>query len=431
MPIHTQRPIEPKSSSGLWCMVLSCIFGNALEWYDFALYGYFAAIIGKAMFPPHQSSITVLLGSYGIFFSGFVMRPLGAWLFGTLGDRHGRKKALMLSIYCMAIPTTLIGLLPPYAMVGIAAPLSLAVLRLFQGLSMGGEFTSSMVFVVEHAEPKHRGFWGSWISFSVLVGLIVGTGVSLLVSLSMSHEALEVWGWRIPFVLSSVGSGVGIYMRRVLKDPSDFSTHQKEPLAESPLRILFRDHLSMMGRIVLIDLTIAVGFFLVCIFIMTYLQNFMGFSYQSAAWINTLSMLGFAGVIPIAGAWSDRWSPKAVMSIGVWGIFVGAIPLFYGLSLGSWPLALLCQLSLAVLMGICFAPIPALLVSLFPITIRCSGVSLAHNVSMAFFGGSTPWLVTFCMHQTGISLMPGIILCLAALGSLIGLRGLKIPNHQD
>ena len=179
MPIASSVRQNNSAKEKLKKVVISCMIGNALEWYDFALYGYFAAAIGRAILPPSQDTISILLKSYAIFFLGFIMRPLGALLFGYIGDHYGRKKALMLSIYCMAIPTTLIGLLPTYAQIGAWAALLLTVLRLFQGLSMGGEFTGSMIFIVEHAPQEKKGFWASWASFSVVIGLIIGSGVFL------------------------------------------------------------------------------------------------------------------------------------------------------------------------------------------------------------------------------------------------------------
>lgn len=400
-------------------VVASCMVGNALEWYDFALYGYFAAIIGKIIFPPSDDAIAILLKSYGIFFSGFVMRPLGAILFGYIGDLHGRKKALMLSIYCMAIPTVLIGLLPTYAQVGYWSAVILTILRLFQGLSMGGEFTGSMIFIVEHAPSAQRGFWGSWASFSVLVGLIIGSSLASGISFLLTTEQLEMWGWRIPFLISIGGSFVGAYMRKALEDPKAESDEEEERKKTTKgtllLKELFLFHSKTMLRVVLIDLTIAVGFFLICIQIMTYLNKFIGFTYQFSFSVNTLSMLAFAAVIPLAGLASDRWSPQRVMAVAVAGFAVFSVPLFYGLSSGIAWLALVSHVALGAIMGINFAPVPALLVSLFPKHLRYSGVSIAHNLSMAIFGGSTPEIVTFLIDRTGSLVMPGVFLSLVAL----------------
>jgi MHS family proline/betaine transporter-like MFS transporter len=412
------------SSSNLRRVILSCMIGNALEWYDFALYGYFVAIIAQLFFPPSADTVSLLLKSYGLFFVGFIMRPLGAIIFGYIGDRHGRKKALMWSIYLMAIPTALIGILPTYAQIGVWAPILLTFLRLFQGASMGGEFTGSMIFIVEHAEGKRRGFWGSWSSLSVLVGLITGSGVCALLSYATTSEQLATWGWRIPFLLSIVGSIVGSYMRTSLEDPRSYQ-EQKEEKRPFLLGELFRSHAVSLCKVVLIDLTIAIGFFIICIFIMTYLQKFVGFSYREAATLNTLSMVVFAAMIPVSGWASDRYGRRPVMLVAVLGFLFFSPFLFYGLSSGNVSLALWSQMGLSFLMGINFAPIPAILAEQFPMHLRYSGVSIAHNLSMAVFGGTAPHLVTFFIDKTGNLLVPGFYLSLAALGSFIGLLWMK------
>jgi MFS transporter, MHS family, proline/betaine transporter len=421
----SSSPIIGTKPSALKKVILSCMVGNALEWYDFALYGYFVNIIGQLFFPPSSDSVSLLLKSYGLFFVGFVMRPLGAIFFGYIGDRHGRKKALMLSIYMMAIPTAAIGFLPTYAHIGLWAPLLLTVCRLFQGLSMGGEFTGSMIFIVEHADQKRRGFWGSWSSFSVLVGLTIGSGICALMSRMLSAEEMLSWGWRVPFMISILGSVLGSYMRKSLSDPAEYLKNKEVDDKKFSLAELFQKYTPEIFKVVLVDLTISVGFFLVCIFIMTYLEKFAGLSYAQASLINTLSMLVFAAMIPLAGHLSDLWGRKKVMMIAATGFFLFSVPLFLGLSSGHFITALISQMILAGLMGINFAPIPAFLVEIFPARVRYSGVSIAHNLSMMIFGGTAPQLVTYCIDRFDLLIFPGIYLSLAAVGALAGLLWVK------
>ena len=412
------------------------MIGNALEWYDFVLYGYFTGIIAKAILPPAQDPLSLLLKGYAIFFLGFIMRPLGALLFGYIGDHHGRKKALMLSIYCMAIPTTLMGLLPTYAQIGPWAAVLMTLLRLCQGLSMGGEFTGSMIFIVEHAPQGQKGFWGSWASFSVVIGLIIGSGICSLISFLMPTNHLEMWGWRIPFLLSIGGSLVGASMRKSLEDPREFQTHKTHkaytPVQESHrfyLKDLFLRYWKTIVRVIFIDFSIAVGFFLICTYIMTYLHTLVGFSYRFASITNTLSMLVFALAIPLAGSISDLYSPQKVMQWAVSAFMIAAIPCFYGLMSGSAGLAVISQMVLAFIMGINFSPMPALLVALFPVRMRYSGMSLAHNLSMAIFGGSAPELATLLIKRTGHLAIPGVLLFVAAFCSFLGLY--KVTPSKD
>src|SRR5579863_7567559 len=218
-PLEEAHPQHNPST--LRKVIVSCMIGNALEWYDFALYGYFATILSNQFFPS-QDPIASLMATFGVFAAGFIMRPLGGILFGHIGDKKGRKEALLCSIYLMTIPTALIGLLPTYDQVGWLAPALLTLIRLLQGLSMGGEFTGSMIFIVEHTNSQKRGFSGSWAPFSLLLGVLIGSAVATLISMALSPEDLHSWGWRIPFILSIFGGVVGSYMRRTLTDPEKF-----------------------------------------------------------------------------------------------------------------------------------------------------------------------------------------------------------------
>jgi MHS family proline/betaine transporter-like MFS transporter len=176
------------------------MIGNVLEWYDFAIYGYFAAAIGRHFFP-HQSPVAQLLSAFGVFAVGYLMRPVGGVLVGHIGDRFGRRAALTFSVAAMAIPTFLIGLLPGYATIGLAAPIALTLLRIAQGLSVGGEYTSSMVFLVEHAPEGRRGLMGALTSCGATGGILLGSAVGAAFAAAMPIETLDAWGWRIPFLL--------------------------------------------------------------------------------------------------------------------------------------------------------------------------------------------------------------------------------------
>jgi MHS family proline/betaine transporter-like MFS transporter len=413
------------------------MIGNALEWYDFALYGYFATMIGKLIFPPDQDPISLLLKSYAVFFLGFIMRPIGALVFGYIGDRYGRKKALVWSIYCMAIPTTLIGCLPTFQQVGPWSAVILVILRLFQGLSMGGEFTGSMIFVVEHAPDGKKGFWGSWSAFSVIVGLLIGSVFGMIISTVLSVDQLEQWGWRIPFLLSFGGSWVAISLRKSHDEAahvprSSVQNAHNDQARSGLLKRLFSEYWRDMVRVVFIDVVVAVGFFLISIYIMTYLQNFCGASYRFASLSSTISMVTFASTIPISGWFSDRcgmiaWMQGAVVALGVL-----AVPCFFFLSSANPWMVVATHGLLAAVMGCVFAVVPALMVSVFPPDVRYSGVSIAHNISMAIFGGSAPQVATYLIRYTkntwlsGTSiLMPGVFLAIAALVSWLGLSNLK------
>lgn len=412
----------PKQSTKMQKIIASCMIGNALEWYDFIIFGYFAIIIGKLFFPA-ANEITIILQSYGVFLAGFIMRPLGAVVFGYIGDKYSRKKALMWSIYLMAIPTTIIGCLPTYSQIGLAAPCLLIFLRLLQGLSMGGEFTGSMIFITENAPNNKRAFFGSWVPFSAVLGLIFGSLLSMTISMCISEASLASWGWRIPFVLSFAGSMVGSYMRSSIEDIHQEKSTEKRG---SFFKLLFTKHWKDMLVVALIDFTVAIGFFVITVFIMSYLQKFVGFSYREAAIINSISMVAFACAIPIAGTLADKIGRRPVMFAAAGLFFALSFPLFKGLSSGNWTVALLSQITFGVLMGINWAPIPAVLSEQFPSNVRCSGIAIAHNLSMALFGGTAPEIVTWLLKTNPSSIaIPGIYLMVASVFSMIGILKMK------
>ncbi|MBY0293507.1 MAG: MFS transporter [Alphaproteobacteria bacterium] len=414
----------PSEGSYLKRVILSCMIGNALEWYDFALYGYFATTIG-ALFFPKFSMVASLLATFGVFAAGFIMRPLGGAIFGHIGDKIGRKKALLWSIYLMAIPTTLIGLLPTYEQIGWLAPLLLTLIRLAQGLSMGGEFTGSMVFVVENAQQGNRGLFGSWVVFSLLVGILVGSAIATFTCYVLSDDQVLAWGWRVPFLLSVVGGFIGSMMRRVMHEPEQFAQakkHHKE--YASPLKELFRHHSKTIAYVVTIELTLAIGFYLIVTFINNFLTAFLKIDMVTSLMMTTISMVVMGISILCFGWVSDKMGRKPVLISGALAFTFFAYPLFLTLQ-GDFTSALLAQVALSFIMGIFFAPIPATLVELFPLTVRYSGLSISHSISMAVFGGTAPFIATGLIHLTNNNAAPALYLGLASLISASALFFMK------
>jgi len=414
----------PQKGSYIKRVILSCMIGNALEWYDFALYGYFATTIGSLFFPKF-SVFASLMATFGIFAAGFIMRPLGGVIFGHIGDKIGRKNALLWSIYLMAIPTTLIGLLPTYEQIGWLAPLLLTCIRLAQGLSMGGEFTGSMIFVVEHAEKGNRGIYGSWVVFSLLLGILIGSAIATSTCYLLSEEQVLGWGWRIPFLLSVIGGFVGSVMRQVVHEPEQFVQAKKQHKAHAtPLVELFNHHLKTIGYVVMIELTLSVGFYLIVTFINNFLTALLDFDMVTSLMMTTVGMVAMGIVIPISGWLSDKVGRKAVMIPSALAFTFFAYPLFIALE-GSFTHALLAQIALSVFMGAFFAPIPATLIELFPLTVRYSGLSISHSLSMAIFGGSAPLIATWLIHLTNNNAAPALYLSLASFISAVALLFMK------
>lgn len=414
----------PQEGSYIKRVILSCMIGNALEWYDFALYGYFATTIGSLFFPEF-STFASLMATFGIFAAGFIMRPLGGLIFGHIGDKIGRKNALLWSIYLMAIPTTLIGLLPTYEQIGWLAPLLLTLIRLAQGLSMGGEFTGSMVFVVEHAQQDNRGIYGSWVIFSLLVGILIGSATATFTCYFLSTEQLLDWGWRIPFLLSAIGGFVGSAMRRMIKEPHQFAKAKELHKEHStPLVELFKNYLKTIAYVVTIELTLSIGFYLIVTFMNNFLTALLNFNMVTSLMMTTISMLAMGVTIPFSGWLSDKIGRKPVLISSALAFVIFAYPLFMALE-GSFALALFAQISLSFIMGVFFAPIPATLVELFPMRVRYSGLAISHSISMAVFGGSAPLMATWLIHLTSNNAAPALYLSAASFISAIALLFMK------
>ncbi len=405
-------------------VIASCMIGNALEWYEFTLYGYFATVIGKLFFPS-SDPIASLIAAFAVFSAGFLMRPLGAVIFGHIGDKYGRKKALVISIYLMAIPTFFIGVMPTYEQIGWVASFILMLIRLLQGISMGGEFTGSMIFIIEHSPKKGRGYAGSFASLSLAIGIILGSATATAISHIFTEEQIYAWAWRIPFLLSIIGAIVGGVMRATLHDPEVFAQQKKERhLPKMPIKELFQNHRKILFHAVLIELILSVGFYIVNIFFISYMKEFTDISDNNAILIATIGTILYGVTIPLSGILSDKLGRKTVMMPAIIGFLFCAYPLLDLMHSGIEG-AVISQFAGAILLGILFGPLPAMLVEMFPLKIRYTGLSMAHSLSMSIFGGTAPLLMTFTLQSTGDLMAPAYYLMFAALLSAIALFKMK------
>ena len=393
--------------------------GNVLEWYDFALFGYFAPILAKLFFPS-QNPTAGLLSTFGVFAAGFLMRPIGAAIFGHFGDKVGRKNALAASVILMAIPTTLVGSLPTYDQVGIMAPVLLTLLRLVQGVSVGGELTGSLSFLVEHAPPGRRGFFGSLTICSGGAGILLGSAVGALVTSLVPDGSLISWGWRIPFLLGILVGGIGLYMRMGMEEPPTFRALQAAGgISEAPIREAVTNHWREMLTIVGAIWVYAVSFYMIFVYMTTYLSNETHIPLSTALELNTITMLVLIVLIPCMGALSDRIGRKPLLLVGSGAIALLSYPLFLVLSHGHVLGDLGAQLCFAVIIAMVQGTFPVVIVELFPTRVRMTAVSLAYNVGLAIFGGTTPLIATYLITQTGSKVAPSLYLLLTAVVSLL------------
>ncbi|MCP4198554.1 MAG: MFS transporter, partial [Proteobacteria bacterium] len=287
--------------------------GNILEWYDFTVYGFFATVIGSQFFP-NEDKVVQLISSFGIFAAGYLMRPIGGIVFGHIGDRQGRKKALLISILLMAVPTTLIGFLPIYDSIGWYSALLLVVLRLLQGLSVGGEFTGSISFLVEKAPAGRRGFFGSWSTFGAFGGMLLGSGFAAILTAVLNHDQLHDFGWRIPFMFGAVIGVVGLYLRKGMGEDEHFKNVKQENKSNRiPLAEFWSDYKLKALRIVLISWSFGVSVYLIFIFLPSFLHTFRQVKLDDALSAHTIALTVLMLLIPLFGILTDKFGRKTVL----------------------------------------------------------------------------------------------------------------------
>jgi MHS family proline/betaine transporter-like MFS transporter len=393
--------------------------GNVLEWYDFAVYGYFAAAIGRVFFPS-QDAVAQVLAAFGIFAVGFFMRPVGGALIGHIGDRLGRRAALTFSISAMAIPTFLVGVLPGYDTLGIAAPILLTLLRMIQGLSVGGEYTTSVVFMVEHAPAERRGLIGATASCGAVGGILAGSATGALLASVMSPEALESWGWRIPFLLGLVVGLAGLALRRGLHEEASSKERKGSPLAET-----FRDHAPLLVRLAALSVFNSVGFYLMFVYIVSWLQMVDGVAPARALGINTISMALLLPLMVAMGWVSDRVGRRPVMLGATALAIVASWPLFWLMHSANPAIVLLGQLGFVVAVGTFCGCQPTVMVEAVPARVRCTAIALGYNITLGLVGGLSPLVATWLVDRTGNDYSPGFMIMAAAAVSFLALLTYK------
>ncbi|KUI47609.1 MFS transporter [Mycobacterium sp. GA-1199] len=405
--------------------VVGASIGNAVEWFDFAIYGLLATYIAEKFFPPGDET-AALLNTFAVFAAAFFMRPLGGFFFGPLGDRIGRQRVLALVILLMSASTLAIGLVPSYAAIGVAAPLLLLFLRCLQGFSAGGEYGSGACFLAEYATDRHRGFIVSFLVWSVVVGFLFGaltvTGLETL----LSEPAMNSYGWRIPFLIAGALGVVGLYIRLRLKDTPEFENLREQgEVATSPLREALRTSwrpiLQIAGLVVIHN----VGFYIVFTYLPTYFTETLEFTKVDAFVSIAVASLVAIILIPPLGALSDRIGRKPLLYSGAIGFVLFAYPLFLLLNSGSLAAAVTAHAALAALESVFVSASLAAGAELFATRVRSSGYSIGYNMSVAIFGGTAPYVATWLVDRTGNEIAPAYYVIAAAVVTLATLLTMR------
>jgi MFS transporter, MHS family, proline/betaine transporter len=405
--------------------VLAGVIGNALEWYDFAVYGYFVSTISKLFFP-NTDPIASLLATYLVFGVGFIMRPVGSILFGIYGDRYGRRKALSAVIFLMAFATLAIGLLPTYDQVGVAAPILLVLARLVQGLSAGGEWGGSTAYIVEYAPEGRRGFIGSWQQFSVGTGFLLGSLSGTVLSFALSAEALTAWGWRVPFLLGIVVGAVGAYLRWRLPDtPKYKEIEEHHEIAHAPFKEAItkypRETLTAFG----ITLHNTAAYYISLLYMTGYFVTVAKLPQPTAQLIGTICLAVFVVLIPFTGRLSDRVGRRPLLMASCIGYAILSYPLFMLGSSGSAPMAFLAQFVMIFFQSLYAGPCPAAYAELFPTRVRYTALSIGYNIAVAIFGGFAPFIATWLIRETGNPLAPAFYVITAAVVTFVILTRIR------
>lgn len=396
--------------------VLIGTVGTALEWYDFGVYGFFAAIIGRQFFPS-EDNISSLVAAFGAFAAGFLARPFGAVLFGRLADQKGRGFALTASVLLMAIPTFCISILPTHAMIGPLAGVLLVLCRILQGLSVGGEHTTSIVYLVEHAGPGHRGLAGSFAPFGASAGILLGSAVGTVLQLILTQDQLDSWGWRLPQAVGLLLALVGLWIR----------THHREAEAPDPagkgptLWQTIHQEKGKIATVFCLNVVSAIGFYLIFVYLATYLQEIGEADGAGALEINTISMLLLLGLIPIFGLLADKVGSILLMWISTLGLLLLAWPLFALMHSKSWGMDLAAEIAFVFLLTPFMASSPSALCMMLPHRSRCTVLSIGFNLAMGLIGGTTPLLVEYMRKRTHEDMIPAYYLMAGAIVTAIAL----------
>lgn len=406
---YTQKP---------WKIILGATIGNALEWYDFIVFGFLAVLISRLFFPTDDPYASLLLTTATLG-AGFLMRPLGAVFFGRYADRVGRKAALTLVILLMFVATALIAFMPTYATIGIAAPILIVVARLLQGFSAGGEFGSATALLIEYAPAERKGFYGSWQMFAQSAGALLSTLMGVFLTNVFTPEALESWAWRIPFLFGLLIGPVGYFIRRHIDEPDDFKQVQEH---ERP---------SLVGvcarypRELFIGLSLSAAVNVMSYVIITYLPIYAVQSLNLPISVPFTVLLCSVAVrmllVPVFGHLSDVWGRKAVMIGALAAFLITLYPGYLWVIHQPGMLSLMIvELWFAVLIAAAYGPISTMITEIFPVEARVTGVSLSYNIAATIFGGFSPFLVTYFMMTTGSALAPAHYTAVFFVIGLIG-----------
>ncbi|MGL5528332.1 MAG: glycine betaine/L-proline transporter ProP [Plesiomonas shigelloides] len=415
--------------------ITAAALGNAMEWFDFGVYGFVAYALGQIFFPGATPGVQVI-AALATFSVPFLVRPLGGIFFGALGDKYGRQKILAITIIIMAISTFCIGLIPSYDSIGIWAPILLLLAKLAQGFSVGGEYSGAAIFVAEYSPDKKRGFMGSWLDFGSIAGFVLGAGVVVVLSSVLGEQRFMAWGWRLPFFLALPLGVIGLYLRHALEETPAFQKHsenlQQHSAADAPQPVSFaeiarghwRSLLSCVGLVIATNVT----YYMLLTYMPSYLSHNLHYPEDHGILIIIVVMLGMLFVQPVIGLLSDRFGRRPFVIGGSIGLLLLAMPCFMLITSGSLVLIFAGLLVLAVLLNAFTGVMASSLPAMFPTKIRYSALAIAFNISV-LIAGLTPTLSAWLVEVTQNLYMPAYyLMAIAVVGLITGILMKETAN---
>ncbi|RPE02362.1 MFS transporter [Candidatus Pantoea deserta] len=395
----TQRAEEHGINKKRVWAIVGASSGNLVEWFDFYVYSFFSLYFAHIFFPKGDTT-TQLLQTAGVFAAGFLMRPIGGWLFGYIGDRHGRKKSMLISVCMMCFGSLVIACLPGYASIGIAAPAILLLARMFQGLSVGGEYGTSATYMSEVALEGRKGFYASFQYVTLIGGQLLAVLTVVVLQFILSDEELRSWGWRIPFFLGAILAVVALWLRRSLNETSDKKSRQHKDAGS--ISGLLRNHTRAFLMVLGFTAGGSLSFYTFTTYMQKYLVNTAGMDAKSASGLMTGALLVFMLIQPVIGALSDKIGRRGSMLIFGAGAAICTVPILTALQNVQSPTLAFGLIMLALLITSFYTAISGILkAEMFPPEVRALGVGLSYAVANAIFGGSAEY-VALLLKQQGV-----------------------------
>lgn len=424
---HAARPLNRQDYKTLSLAAL----GGALEFYDFVIFVFFAVVIGNLFFPPEMPDWLRQFQTFGIFAAGYLARPLGGIIMAHFGDLLGRKRMFTLSIVLMALPTLLMGLLPTYASLGIAAPLLLLALRILQGAAIGGEVPGAWVFVSEHVPRRHIGYACGTLTAGLTAGILLGSLIATAINTGYSAAEIADWAWRIPFILGGGFGLMAMYLRRWLEETPVFAEMQanKALAEEMPLKTVLREHKPAVVVSMLLTWLLSAAIVVVILMTPTYLQKQFAIDAATALKANSLAIVALTFGCVLAGAIIDRIGSGITFIVGSLLLGLCSYNFYHQLDSSISSSVLYGWYALTGLSVGIVGAVPYVMVHAFPPVVRFTGLSFSYNLSYAIFGGLTPMLVTLWMKADPLA-PSHYVSSLCALGVLVGIYLLLAERRQ-